>query len=112
MFVLAHGGEQSFAQEFAQFGILLAKVLGDFAEFPSEGNLRVGRRAYLSDASCRFVTIALHGAFFVIQQLREVLSHSFSVVYGPLSEVRKHTEGALEAAGAAVRPCALQRGRV
>jgi len=50
--------------------------------------------------------------FSVIQQLREVLSRSFSVVYGPLSEVRKHTERALETAGTAVRPCALQRGRV
>jgi hypothetical protein len=62
MFASAHASEQSFTQEFAQFGILLAEVLGDFAEFPSEGNLRVERRGYLSDASCRFVTIALHGA--------------------------------------------------
>ena len=50
--------------------------------------------------------------FCVGQQLREVLSRSFNVVYGPLSEVCKDTEGALEAARPVVRPCAFQRGRI
>jgi hypothetical protein len=50
--------------------------------------------------------------FSVSQQLREVLSRSFDVVYGPFSEVYKDTERALETARAVVRSCAFQRGRI
>ena len=56
--------------------------------------------------------VNLHVVVAPSQQLREVLSRSFGVVYGPLSEVCKDTEGALKAARFVVCPRAFQRGRI
>ncbi len=52
MFTLGAGGEQVFAQKFAQFGICLNQVVGVFTDLPGKSDLRLECRNYLPDASC------------------------------------------------------------